>query len=28
MSYTNMNKASNHARTHKNIRKMVQFKFL
>jgi len=25
MSDTNMSKASNHARTHKNIKKMVQF---
>jgi len=28
MSYTNMRKASNHAKTHKNIKKIVQFKFL
>jgi len=28
MSYTNMNKASDHARTHNNIKKMVQLKFL
>jgi len=28
MSNTNMSKASDHARTHKNIKKMVQTKFL
>jgi len=28
MSYTNMSKTSDIARTQKNIKKMVQFKFL
>jgi len=28
MSYTNMSKALDHGRAHKNITKMVQFEFL